>query len=283
MVKHDHRVKGIVLSAVLLSTLLAAAMTAPAPGKGGPAQRPAFEGSATPLDRATRERMTGSSWHRGCPVGLGDLRLLRLSYWGFDGRAHAGRLVVHEGWAKPMLRVMRKLYRQRYPIRRMRLVDAYGADDHRSMDADNTSAFNCRFIAGQPGVWSQHAYGKAIDLNPVENPYVTASGHSSPPAGAPYADRTRRAPGMVHAGDPVVRAFDSIGWSWGRELELPEGLSALLRQRPLSRRPPDPPVRPKRAPARGRGLSLRRPPALRPRRPGFAPPPWPHTGPRRRS
>lgn len=109
---------------------------------------------------------------------------------------------------------MRRLYRKRFPIRRMRLIDAHGADDRRSMNADNTSAFNCRFVAGTER-WSEHAYGKAIDVNPIENPYVTASGHVSPPAGRPYADRSQDAEGMIHRGDAVVRAFRRAGWKWG--------------------------------------------------------------------
>jgi hypothetical protein len=185
-------------------------------------QVPKFKGESAPLDPATRERMTGSSWHPGCPVGLADLRLLRLTYLGFDGEAHNGRLVVHKAVAAPVLRAMRSLYRHRFPIRRMRLVDAYGADDHRSMNADNTSAFNCRFIAGQPGVWSQHAYGKAIDINPIENPYVTGSGHVSPPAGAPFANRLRRTPGLIHRGDATAAAFTAIGWGWGGSWSWPK-------------------------------------------------------------
>jgi hypothetical protein len=113
-----------------------------------------------------------------------------------------------------MLRVMRRLHRLGFPIRRMRLVDAYGADDHRSMAADNTSAFNCRFVAGT-SEWSEHAYGRAIDVNPIENPYVTASGHVSPPAGAPFARRSRHRRGMIHRNGPVVEAFASIGWGGG--------------------------------------------------------------------
>jgi D-alanyl-D-alanine carboxypeptidase-like protein len=166
--------------------------------------------------------MTGVSWHRGCPVGLGDLRLLRVRHWGFDGSAHWGRLVVHRDAARGMLGVMRRLYRLRFPIRQMRLVDAYAADDHRSMDADNTSAFNCRFVAGQPGVWSEHAYGRAIDVNPIENPYVTASGYVSPPAGTPYANRGRHVRGMVHRRGPVVEAFAAAGWKWGGNWPWPK-------------------------------------------------------------
>jgi hypothetical protein len=159
--------------------------------------------------------MTGVSWHRGCPVGFADLRLLTVRHWGFDGRRHRGRLVVNRDSAAAMLRVMRSLYRLRFPIRQMRLVDAYGADDQRSMAADNTSAFNCRPVAGSGGVWSEHAYGRALDLNPLENPYVTESGYVSPPGGAPFADRSRHRRGMVHRGGPVVATFAAVGWQWG--------------------------------------------------------------------
>ncbi len=183
---------------------------------------PAFHGRAERIDAATRARMTGVSWHRGCPVGFGRLRLLTVSHWGFDGRVHRGRLVVNRDAAAAMLGVMRSLYRERYPIRQMRLVDAYGANDHRSMAADNTSAFNCRFVAGSEGVWSEHAYGRAIDVNPIENPYVTASGYVSPPQGAPYAQRARRAPGLIHRGGEVVAAFAAAGWEWGGNWDWPK-------------------------------------------------------------
>jgi hypothetical protein len=158
--------------------------------------------------------MSGVSWHPGCPVGFADLRLLAVDRWGFDRRVHRGRLVVHRDAARGMVRAIRALYRLRFPIRRMRLVDAYGGDDRRSMAADNTSAFNCRTVAGSPGVWSEHAYGRAIDVNPVENPYVTGSGYVSPPAGAPFAARARHRPGMIHRHGPVVEAFAAIGWEW---------------------------------------------------------------------
>jgi D-alanyl-D-alanine carboxypeptidase len=206
------------LTAVLVGVgLLALGGTpAAAPHRASLAAAPApFHGSSSPIDAKLRKRMTGKSWHDGCPVGIGKLRLLELSYWGFDDEPHRGRLVVHRRVAKDVLSIMETLYEDRFPIRRMVLIDRYGADDHRSMNADNTSAFNCRFIAGQPGVWSEHAYGRAIDVNPVENPYVSPGGSVSPPKGEPYADRSKDAPGMIHDGDSTVRAFAEHGWEWG--------------------------------------------------------------------
>jgi D-alanyl-D-alanine carboxypeptidase len=182
---------------------------------------PPFEGSIAPIDAETRERMTGVSWRPSCPVGLSDLRLLRVAHWGFDGDVRHGRLVVHRDQARPIMGVMRRLYRLRFPLRRMRLVDAYGADDRRSMAADNTSAFNCRTVAGTSR-WSEHAYGRAIDVNPIENPYVTASGYVSPPAGARFARRNQSVRGLIHGDGPVVRAFAAVGWEWGGDWPWPK-------------------------------------------------------------
>jgi len=201
---------------LLAAAIAAIALLAPA---GEAAARPGFQFG--PIDAATKQRMVGVSWHRGCPVGLDDLRLLKVRHWGFDGRVHRGRLIVHEDSARAMVRVMRRLFRLHFPIRRMRLVDAYGADDHRSMDADNTSAFNCRFVSGTSR-WSEHAYGHAIDLNPIENPYADSDGYVSPPAGAPYRDRSQRAKGLVHRRGNVVAAFAAIGWEWGGNWSWPK-------------------------------------------------------------
>ena len=173
-------------------------------------RRPPYEATIQRIGPKLRQRMT--SWHRGCPVHIRDLRLLRVTVWGFDRRAHRGPLIVHEDHARRIRWVMRVLYRRKFAIHRLRLVDAYGSDDHRSMAADNTSAFNCRFVAGTRS-WSMHAYGQAIDINPVENPYVSG-GHVSPPEGRRYVDRSSRAPGLIHRRGFVVRAFRRIGWEW---------------------------------------------------------------------
>jgi hypothetical protein len=177
-----------------------------------------FEGLVSVIDGSTRRLMTGLSWRQGCPVPPEDLRLLALTHWGFDGRVHQGMLVVHEDEARPVVKVFRRLFRARFPIRRMKLVDEYGGDDDRSMAANNTSAFNCRPVTGGSG-WSQHSYGWAIDINPVQNPYITSDGTVLPPEGVAYVDRTRTARGMIHDGDVVVRAFAAIGWEWGGHFE----------------------------------------------------------------
>jgi len=185
----------------------------PAPSPTARTQPPAtkaptvvFSSSVSVITPAIRARMP-YSWRPGCPVGLGDLRYLTVSYRGFDRAVHRGELVVSAGQTDAVLAAMRSLFYAGFPVRQMRLVDVYHADDNASIAADNTSAFNCREVAGRPGVWSQHSYGVAIDVNPLENPYVAADGTVSPPAGRAYVDRSRQAPGMIHTSDSVVDAF----------------------------------------------------------------------------
>jgi D-alanyl-D-alanine carboxypeptidase-like protein len=164
----------------------------------------------------------GDSYHGGCPVGPSDLRRLRLAYWGFDGRRHLGGLIVNHAVVDQIRTVFRQLYAKRFPIRLVRPVDAYGASDARSMAADNTSAFNCRPVVGPgPRRWSVHAYGEAIDVNPVENPYVDR-GVVRPPSGSAFLRRTNERPGMATAGGVLVRAFESVGWAWGGRWSSPD-------------------------------------------------------------
>ena len=155
------------------------------------------------------------SWHAGCPVGPPQLRRVRLSYWGFDGRAHTGALIVNATAVRDVVRVFRRLYNARFPIRRLRPIDAYRGIDERSLAADNTAAFNCRYVIGPgPKRWSVHAYGLAVDVNPVENPYLE-SGRVHPRAGRAYLNRSRIRPGMAYRSGLLVRAFAAVGWQWG--------------------------------------------------------------------
>jgi hypothetical protein len=172
---------------------------------------PPFHAAVAPVTAA----QLGASWHAGCPVGPPSLRRLFVSYVGFDGRAHRGELVVNRAVTGELTRVFRRLYLARFPIRRMRPISAYGGSDDRSAAADNTSAFNCRAaVAAGPTRWSVHAYGAAVDVNDVENPYILGS-RVIPPAGAAYRDRSRVRAGMAVPGGVVVRAFAAEGWLWG--------------------------------------------------------------------
>jgi hypothetical protein len=208
---------GVVVAAVVALPLLATGVAARDTVLRA---EPPFRASAHRIPPALADRMTGVSWRPGCPVPLRDLRVLTLRHWGFDGAVRTGRLVVHRDVAREVVGVFRQLYEARFPIRRMRLVEAYGADDFRSIEADNTSAFNCRPVAGTSR-WSEHAYGRAIDVNPIENPYVSG-GRTSHRKSVSYLDRSRRRPGTAVEGGALVRAFDAAGWGWGGRWSSPQ-------------------------------------------------------------
>jgi D-alanyl-D-alanine carboxypeptidase len=169
---------------------------------------------AATVEHVTRAELP-FSWRSGCPVAPSQLRRIRLEYVGFDGNPHTGVIVVNATVAGAVAAVFRRLYSERFPIRRLQPVDAYGGSDERSMAADNTSGFNCRYaVAPGPKSWSVHAYGEAIDVNPVENPYLEG-GKVRPAAGAAFIDRTKVRPGMAVRGGELVQAFALAGWQWG--------------------------------------------------------------------
>lgn len=199
--------------ATILVSALALLLLAGAAHVTGAPKPPPFTAQVRPLSPAERADMTPSVWRRGCPVALSRLRHVSLRYIGCGGRARRGALVVNASVAGEVVGAFRELYRARFPIRRMRPIQAYGGDDFASIEADNTSAFNCRSATGSSN-WSQHAYGRAIDINPIENPYVSG-GRTSHPASVPYLDRRRVRAGMAVDGGVLVRAFESRGWEWG--------------------------------------------------------------------
>ena len=200
-------------SAAQPTTTSAPPAPAPAPAPTTLGSAPGYRASIRVIDSETAVRMS-SSWRPGCPVPLERLRLITLSHWGFDGESREGELVIAADYAEEIVAAFDALYSAQFPIEQIRLVDEFGADDDRSMAANNTSAFNCRAVSGSQR-WSEHAYGRAIDINPVQNPYVTRSGGVFPPAGASYTDRSSGAKGMIAARGPVTDAFSAIGWGWG--------------------------------------------------------------------
>src|SRR5215472_14745356 len=158
--------------------------------RAAPRSRPASAGLRVPaFSAAVSGPLTPGdvpfSWHPGCPVPPGELRAIRLPYIGFDGKAHTGQIIVNASVVRQVIEVFSILYRARFPIRKMEPVDVFHGSDPRSMAAGNTSGFNCRYaVAAGPPRWSMHAYGLAIDVNTVQNPYLEAGAGAQPPAGA---------------------------------------------------------------------------------------------------
>ncbi|NHA01839.1 M15 family metallopeptidase [Nocardioides sp. W3-2-3] len=213
------RLAAAVLSAVALtapgvpSALAAPASAAPAADSAHAVRLP-FVAVVTPVPRTYRAKMIGVSWKPGCPVAIDDLRIVTMTYRGFDGRVHLGRLMVNRDVARSVVRAFRTMYAAGFPIRRMESIEAYGASDDASMAADNTSAFNCRPITGTTDRFSIHSYGRAIDINTVENPYVKGT-TVLPPAGRDFVDRTDVRPGMIVKGDVTYDAWTAEGFGWG--------------------------------------------------------------------
>lgn len=176
-----------------------------------------LRGRAEAVPDSLWHRMQGTSWHEGmgCP-GRAALSLLTIPHHDFTGDRRDGHLVVAAAEAETLLDIFAELFAAGYPIQQMRPVHEFGGNDDLSMAANNTSAFNCRTVGGGTRL-SDHAFGTAVDINPVQNPYVTKHG-TAPAAGADFDDAAERGPGMpgvIRAGDAVVRAFTTRGWGWG--------------------------------------------------------------------
>lgn len=171
-----------------------------------------FRSSIGPVTPAIRKRM-GETWSPSCPVALADLAYLTVSFRGFDGAAHTGELVVADDRAADVVSVFRRLFAASYPIEEMRLPTTADLDAPPTGDGNNTAGLVCRASRGTT-TWSAHAYGLAIDVNPFLNPYSKGD-LVLPERASAYLDRTRTQPGIIHAGDLVVREFARIGWSWG--------------------------------------------------------------------
>ncbi len=178
-----------------------------------------FAGTISRLPQRMRATMRGTVWHPGCPVALDDLRLLTFRYWGFDGLVHDGPMVVNVSAAKDVLWVFHRLFIARFPIRHVALNYGYVPGQYNpNTKSDTTSSFDCRpaiTTSGATGIFSQHSYGLAIDVNSLENPEIASDGTVANRYSRPYADRSKDLLGMIHAGDVVVRAFAHIGWGWG--------------------------------------------------------------------
>jgi hypothetical protein len=190
----------------------------PMPTSPAPEAPPVFRGSVSRIGPALREVLIGRNWTPGCPVPIDDLRLVEVSHWNFEGEVRTGPLVLHTRVASDVLWVFKRLFRAKFPIEEIKLAakdrpmtpEDYWDRSRRSV----TASFNCRPATGSTTL-SQHSYGWAIDINPLQNPYVRNDGSVLRHIAKPFRNRSLDRKGMIHHGDLVVRSFARIGWEWG--------------------------------------------------------------------
>jgi len=165
------------------------------------------------ISDALFQRIWEKSYKRDCTVPRSELRYLQVAHYNGEGKAVQGEIVCNKAIANDLIQIFKELYQNKYPIERMQLIDDYDADDERSMEANNTSCFNFRFIAGSTKL-SNHSRGMAIDINPLYNPYVRGQ-RVQPKQGRPYADRSRRFDYKIERGDLLWCLFTEHGFRWG--------------------------------------------------------------------
>ncbi|NCG18309.1 MAG: M15 family peptidase [Rhodobacterales bacterium] len=173
---------------------------------------PIFQSSSAELPEDLVASMAGVSWHAGCPVPMTSLRLVRVSHFTGDGVAQ-GELVLNEDAVDVVVRAFEAAFEKQFEIQSVKPIHHFDGSDDASMTANNTSAFNCRRVKGTQN-WSQHSWGRAIDVNPLVNPWVRGD-KVDPPQGRAYLDRTAAVPGLLTADSAMTRAFVDAGWGWG--------------------------------------------------------------------
>lgn len=179
-----------------------------------PASQP-YGYAVRPLDVNTAEQMRGWLWNSNCPVRWEDLSIVTVIYRGFDGKSHTGRIIAHDSVAPKLGFALGMLYQGGFRVYQMDFMNTLATTQYPDLPSNNTYSFHCRNTTGG-STWSQHAYGKAIDLNPVENPYFKQStGYVFPPAGSQYIIRIPLKTGMIGPNSLTETAFYRIGWTWG--------------------------------------------------------------------
>lgn len=170
----------------------------------------------TPLEDLPEiyKKMNPSAWPPGYPVSISELAYIKLRYWGFDHKEHTGVLIVNKTLAQDILEIFTELYKNKFPIEKMRPIYEFNNSDDESMAENNTSAFNCREVTGQPGIFSQHSYGRAVDINPKINPYVK-NNSVLPENGREHADRSKYENGKITRESLIYTLFTERGWDWG--------------------------------------------------------------------
>lgn len=171
------------------------------------------------IDEKYANKMLGLTYHKECPVSLDELRIVNVKYLGFDNNIYLGDIIVHKDLAFEVSEIFKELFEISYAIKQIIPIEKYNGDDFASIEADNTSAFNCRKAEGSQK-YSKHSYGKAIDLNPLENPYVYSNGTTSHEASQKYLirksnDDSIENKAVLTSSSKAVQIFKKYGWKWG--------------------------------------------------------------------
>ncbi len=166
-----------------------------------------------PIPEAVIDRMQGKSMPEKAKIGYDELRYLTLYHYDFDGHIQQGEMVCNKAIAHDLLCIFKALFAEAYPICSIRLVDDFNADDEASMEANNTSCFNYRNRSGV-NMLSQHAYGMAVDINPMQNPCVRGS-RIRPSTAQEFVDRSQDFPHKIDENDFCKKTFVSYGFQWG--------------------------------------------------------------------
>lgn len=179
-----------------------------------------FYGYYHPIPPDVQTQMQRYTWRSNCPVSIDRLSYVKLSYWGFDNKTHEGTLIVNRNRAKEILEIFQVLYYDKFPIRSIKIIEDYQGNDSISTAANNTTAFNCRAMANYDGYYSLHSYGWAVDINPIQNPFIDKQ-TIAPAAGKAFLDRTKNQPGMISKNSNIYNAFTKRGWIWGGDWPAP--------------------------------------------------------------
>ncbi len=165
------------------------------------------------IDKDLQAKMKGKTWRKGCPIPLRDLSLVRFTHWNQQAGVQWGELIVAEEEAGAIADIFADVYAIYFPMTSVKLMHEFNGSDDASMKANNTSAFNCRNIK-RTKRFSEHSYGKAIDVNPLWNPWVKGK-YIDPPEGKAYLDREQDVPGLITNDHSIVKIFARHGWKWG--------------------------------------------------------------------
>lgn len=173
-----------------------------------------FVGQVASIPTAVQQKIKQRSWSPICPVPINQLAYLTLSYYGFDHKNHIGHLIINKKLAAEVVQIFHQLFNERVQIQAMKIYADYKPGDYGKNN--DTVGFYCSPFERDPKNFSRHAYGVAIDINPLMNPYNSDDkGTAWPKQGQTYLNRSSKKSGMIYTSSQVFKTFTAHGWTWG--------------------------------------------------------------------